>query len=43
MVPGYDLRPLFWLAIFGIVCAAVALVGGSFWLIAFVLEHVRFV
>lgn len=39
----FDLRPLFWLAGFGLICAIVGGIVGSVWLIEFVIHHVRVV
>lgn len=38
-----DLRPLFWLAMFGLLCAAALIIGGAGWLVWFVVDHVRFI
>lgn len=38
-----NLAPLFWLALFGLACAALLFIGGGGWLIVFLIEHVRFV
>lgn len=38
-----DLTPLFYLAWFGLICAALLLIGGGGWLIWFLITHVRFV
>lgn len=38
-----DLSAIFYLAIFGAICGLLALLGGSAWLIWFVIEHVRIV
>lgn len=41
MIP--DLSAIFYLASFGLICGALALVGGASWLAWFVIEHVRIV
>ncbi|KVK40120.1 hypothetical protein L905_10060 [Agrobacterium sp. TS43] len=41
MIP--DLSVIFHLAIFGLICAVVAVIGGAGWLVWFVIEHVRIV
>ncbi len=38
-----DLRPLAWLAIVGLVCGPLVVIGGLVWLIVFIVNHVRFV
>jgi hypothetical protein len=38
-----DLTPVFYLAIFGLVCGFLALGGGVGWLIWFLSNHVQFV
>lgn len=40
---SYNLAPLFWLALFGLVCTALVFIGGGVWAILFVIEHVRLV
>lgn len=39
----FNLLPLFCLAVFGLACAALLLIGGAGWLIALLIEHVRLV
>lgn len=41
MIP--DLTAIFYLAIFGLICGVLALVGGAGWLIWFVVNHVQIV
>jgi hypothetical protein len=38
-----DLSAVFYLAIFGLLCAAIALLGGAGWLFWFVIHHVQIV
>lgn len=40
---SFNLAPLFWLALFGLACAALLAIGGGVWAILFVIEHVRLV
>lgn len=40
---SFNLAPLFWLALFGLACAVLLVIGGGAWLIALLIEHVRFV
>ncbi|WP_262529413.1 hypothetical protein [Agrobacterium tumefaciens] len=41
MIP--DLTAIFYLAIFGLICGVIALLGGAGWLIFFIVNHVRIV
>lgn len=41
MIP--DMTAIFYLAIFGLICGVVALLGGTGWLIFFIVNHVRIV
>lgn len=38
-----DMRPLFYLAIFGLICAGGAIIGGLGWLAWFIVNHVQIV
>lgn len=38
-----NLAPLFYFAMFGIICAGLAILGGFGWLIWFAIHHVRIV
>nr|CAD7023165.1 hypothetical protein RP007_00111 [Rhizobium sp. P007] len=37
------MNEIFYLAIFGLICGVLAILGGAGWLIWFVIEHVRIV
>lgn len=43
MYSDFDFRPLFYLAIFGLVCAVFGVVVGAYELISFVVNHVSIV